>query len=92
MVVSWKTGEPIRISRSARLRFGRLRMPERMPVINGILNRCRRGLPFRSVQHLLWGDEDGSRSRGGGRRRNEFGIPLIEVGGLQGYSGMERAG
>lgn len=48
MVVSWKTGEPIRISRSARLRFGRLRMPERMPVINGILNRCRRRLPFRA--------------------------------------------
>jgi hypothetical protein len=23
-------------------------MPERMPVINGILNRCRRGLPFRA--------------------------------------------
>jgi len=61
------------------------RMPERMPVIKRILNCCRWGLPFQSVQHLLRGDEDGSMVSGMSETASRSWISLIIVGGLREY-------
>jgi len=57
------------------LRSSRLRMPERMPAIKKDPELLQVGIAVQSAQHLLRGDEDGSRVSGAGRRRAGIGFP-----------------